>query len=101
MQTYQIIAIVTGAITITGFIITATASIIMMVNGLKAMMRSELLRIYYDCKLDKMHDFEYQNFLMLYDAYKKLGGNSFIELCKIEMDEWANDAERGNKYFKL
>lgn len=49
-------------------------------NGTKCQLRSEMLRIYYRyCKDGEIHQYEYENFVMLYEAYKALGGNSFID----------------------
>ena len=58
-------------------------------EGEKCLLRSEMLRIYYknlDSKV--IHQFEMENFLKLYDAYKALGGNSFIEEVHEEVSKW-------------
>lgn len=45
----------------------------------KCQLRSEMLRIYYHNKdRKKIRQYEKQNFLCLYDAYRALKGNSFI-----------------------
>lgn len=48
-----------------------------------------MLRIYYK-NLDSrvIHQFEMENFLKLYEAYKALGGNSFIEEVHEEVSKW-------------
>lgn len=58
-------------------------------NGVKCLLRSDMLRIYYRC-LDarQIRQFEYQNFLLEYQAYKAMGGNSFIDHIKEEVEEW-------------
>lgn len=58
-------------------------------TGTKCQLRSEMLRIYYHNK-DKaeMRQYEYENFLMLYEAYKALKGNSFIDKIKSEIETW-------------
>lgn len=58
-------------------------------EGLKCLLRSDMLRIYYKC-LDakQIRQFEYQNFLQEYQAYKAMGGNSFMEHIKEEVEEW-------------
>ena len=49
-------------------------------NGTKCQLRSEMLRIYYRYVKDgEIHQYEYENFVMLYEAYKALNGNSFID----------------------
>lgn len=58
-------------------------------NGTKCQLRSEMLRIYYhnhDTK--KIRQYEYENFVFLYEAYKALKGNSFIDKIYKEVKTW-------------
>ena len=49
-------------------------------NGTKCQLRSEMLRIYYHNRDAKtIRQYEYENFILLYEAYKALKGNSFID----------------------
>ena len=49
-------------------------------TGTKCQLRSEMLRIYYNNKDEKtIRQYELENFIMLYEAYKALKGNSFID----------------------
>lgn len=49
-------------------------------EGLKCQLRSEMLRIYYaNHESGKIRQYEYENFVMLYKAYKALKGNSFVD----------------------
>ena len=58
-------------------------------NGTKCQLRSEMLRIYYKHKDDeKIRQFEYENFVYLYEAYKSLKGNSFIDKIYNDIKEW-------------
>jgi hypothetical protein len=58
-------------------------------NGMKCQLRSEMLRIYYKHKDDeKIRQYEYENFVYLYEAYKELKGNSFIDKIYKEVQEW-------------
>lgn len=58
-------------------------------EGQKCLLRSEMLRIYYsNNKKDAIGQFEFENFMMLYNAYKSLGGNSFIDKVKDEVKTW-------------
>lgn len=58
-------------------------------RGQKCLLRSEMLAIYYRHNDTKcITQYEYENFALLYDAYKKLRGNSFIDKVKKEIDEW-------------
>ena len=58
-------------------------------NGEKCMLRSEMLHIYYHNR-DKgiIRQYEYENFVMLYEAYKSLKGNSFIDKIYKEVQEF-------------
>ena len=58
-------------------------------NGTKCQLRSEMLRIYYRHREDgEIRQYEYENFIMLYEAYKALKGNSFIDKIYGELQEW-------------
>lgn len=58
-------------------------------NGQKCLLRSDMLTIYYHNREKKtIRQYEYENFLMLYEAYKALHGNSFIDKIRKEVDEW-------------
>lgn len=59
-------------------------------NGTRCQLRSEMLRIYYNNK-DKsvIRQYEYENFVYLYEAYKALKGNSFIDKIYDEVKTWA------------
>ena len=58
-------------------------------NGTKCQLRSEMLRIYYhNCDKGEIRQYEYENFVMLYEAYKALKGNSFIDKIYEEVQSW-------------
>lgn len=58
-------------------------------DGVKCQLRSEMLRIYYhNRESKKIRQYEYENFVFLYEAYKALGGNSFIDKIYSEVKEW-------------
>lgn len=58
-------------------------------EGQKCLLRAEMLRTYYKNRSeDKIRQYEYENFVFCYKAYKMLGGNSFIDHIKNEIDEW-------------
>jgi hypothetical protein len=58
-------------------------------NGTKCQLRSEMLRIYYhNREKQTIHQFEYENFVMLYEAYKALRGNSFIDKIYEGIKSW-------------
>ena len=58
-------------------------------NGTKCQLRSEMLRIYYHTRESgKIRQYEYENFVFLYEAYKALKGNSFIDKIYKEVQSW-------------
>ena len=58
-------------------------------NGQKCLLRSDMLSIYYHNRGRRViRQYEYENFLLLYGAYKALKGNSFIDKIRKEVDEW-------------
>ena len=58
-------------------------------QGQKCLMRSDMLSIYYHNREKRtIRQYEYENFVMLYEAYKALKGNSFIDKIYSEVKEW-------------
>lgn len=58
-------------------------------EGERCLLRSEMLRIYYAyLEKQEIRQFEFENFIKLYDAYKALGGNSFIDEINLEVRQW-------------
>jgi len=58
-------------------------------EGVKCLLRSDMLRTYYRHRESKqIRQFEYENFILMYRAYKSMKGNSFIDHIKAEVDEW-------------
>lgn len=58
-------------------------------NGTRCQLRSEMLRTYYhNVDTKKIRQYELENFIALYEAYKALKGNSFIDKIKSEVMEW-------------
>lgn len=58
-------------------------------EGTKCQLRSEILRIYYkNREAERVQQYEYENFVLLYEAYKALKGNSFIDKIYDEVHSW-------------
>lgn len=58
-------------------------------DGQRSLLRSEMLQIYYRNRENGIiHQYEYENFIYLYEAYKALKGNSFIDKIYSELKEW-------------
>lgn len=58
-------------------------------KGTLCQLRTEMLRIYYrHCESQQIRQYEYENFVLLYEAYTALRGNSFIEKIYKEIQSW-------------
>lgn len=58
-------------------------------NGMRCQLRSDMLHIYYANKETKqIRQYELENFVYLYKAYKSLKGNSFIDKIYKEVMKW-------------
>lgn len=72
-----------------GVIIPIIVSVRKIADGTKCQLRSEMLRIYYrNREAGIIRQYEYENFVMLYEAYKALKGNSFIDKIYEEVKSW-------------
>jgi hypothetical protein len=72
-----------------GVIIPVLISIKKIANGQKSLLRSDMLQIYYhNRKTGIIRQYEYENFVFLYEAYKALKGNSFIDKIYDEVKTW-------------
>lgn len=58
-------------------------------NAIKCLLRSKMLHIYYCNKeTQTIRQYEMENFVLLYKAYKALWGNSFIDIIHKEVITW-------------
>ena len=58
-------------------------------DALKCQLRHDMLHTYYRHREGRtIRQYELEDFLYLYRGYKALGGNSFIDRIKLEIDEW-------------
>lgn len=72
-----------------GVITPVVVMIIKIINGQRCQLRTEMLQIYYHNKeAKKLRQYEFENFMMLYQAYKALKGNSFIDKIQKEIETW-------------
>lgn len=80
MTVTEIVTLAGEIITLIGVVFACIVSIGKVMNGTKCLLRSEMLRIYYrHSDSGEIRQYEYENFVYLYEAYKKLKGNSFID----------------------
>lgn len=72
-----------------GVIVPVIISVQKIANGTRCQLRSEMLRIYYHNRgSGEIRQYEFENFVMLYEAYKALKGNSFIDKIYKEVASW-------------
>lgn len=58
-------------------------------DGQKCLLRGEMLHTYYKHhEENRIRQYEYENFIYSYKAYKALGGNSFIDKIYREVQTW-------------
>lgn len=84
-----IVTLITEIGVLLGVIIPVIILIKKIIDGQKCQLRSEMLQIYYHNKdTKKVHQYEKENFVLLYEAYKALKGNSFIDTIYAEVMKW-------------
>ena len=85
----NVAALITEISIIAGALIPVVVVIVCLINGMKCLLRSEMLRTYYNNKgSEKIRQYELENFVFLYKAYKALRGNSFIDKIYTEVMSW-------------
>lgn len=89
MSTATILALVGEIVALVGIVSPMIVSIMKISRGTRCQLRSEMLRIYYHHhEAKEIRQYEYENFVMLYEAYKALKGNSFIDRIYDEVKTW-------------
>lgn len=89
MDLTTIATLITEISVLFGVIIPVIVWIRKIADGQKCQLRNEMLQIYYHNKDTKtIRQYEYENFVFLYEAYKALKGNSFIDKIYEEVKKW-------------
>ena len=89
MNLTTIVTLITEIGVLLGVIIPVIVFILKIINAQRCQLRSEMLRIYYrHQQTGVIRQYEYENFVMLYQAYKALKGNSFIDKIYKEVQSW-------------
>ena len=89
MSITEIVSFAGEAAALCGFIFAGIISINRVFDGQRCLLRSEMLKIYYKhSETKEIRQYELENFCMLYEAYKRLHGNSFIDKVAIDVKEW-------------
>ena len=64
-------------------------AIFLVIQGIKCLLRNEMLKTYYHNKDEEViRQYELENFIALFKAYKSLRGNSFIDKIHKEVMSW-------------
>lgn len=90
MNYFLIIAeIISAASVIVGVVSAICIWIKRLVEGQKCQLRSEMLSTYYKHEDEgTIRQYELENFMLMYKAYKALKGNSFIDKIKEDVIKW-------------
>jgi hypothetical protein len=89
MTLSELVLLISEISVLLGVIVPVIVFVIKIANGTKCQLRSEMLRTYYhNRETGTIRQFEYENFVMLYEAYKALKGNSFIDKIYEEVHSW-------------
>lgn len=88
-MSWQLVYTLIVDVVIFGILVPAVLFISKLIAGMKCQLRNDMLRIYYrDKDTKKIRQYEFQNFVYLYDAYKALKGNSFIDKIYADIKTW-------------
>jgi hypothetical protein len=83
------VALIGEIVALAGFITPIIVLIVKIIEGQKCQLRSEMLQIYYHNKdSETIRQYEKENFMKLYEAYKALKGNSFIDTIYEDVRKW-------------
>lgn len=84
-----IATLITEISVLLGTVIPVIVSVKKIKAGMRCQLRGEMLQIYYHNRAKgTIRQYEYENFVALYEAYKALKGNSFIDKIYKEVQEW-------------
>ena len=89
----EVTGAITAVITFICLVITPIRNKVLGLNdireGQKCLLRQDMLNIYYKHReANTIRQYEYENFVYLYNAYKRLKGNSFIDKIYKEIQTW-------------
>lgn len=88
-QALTITALILDIVAIVAIVTAVLVKLHKISNGTKCQLRSDMLSTYYHHKDKKIiRQYEYENFIFCYEAYKALKGNSFIDKIYSEVKEW-------------
>lgn len=85
----MVCSFITGVAGAVGVLVGVFRSMRNIREGQKCLLRQQMLETYYKCRdTGEIRQYRLENFLLSYQAYKALGGNSFIDHIKAEVQEF-------------
>lgn len=89
MSLSTLVTFITEISVLLGVVVGIVVFIRKIAEGVKCLLRSKMLETYYRHKDTKsMRQYEKENWVLLYAAYKALKGNSFIDDINKEVKSW-------------
>lgn len=89
MNLTTVVTLITEIGVLLGVVVPIIVCVTKIARGTKCQLRSKMLEIYYrNLDAKTIRQYEYENFIMLYEAYKALKGNSFIDKIYKEVQSW-------------
>ena len=86
---YIVGIVITEIVALIGLLIPVISNNNKAKKGRRCLLRSKMLETYYENRDGKtIRQYEYENFIMLYEAYKALKGNSFIDKIYDDVKTW-------------
>ena len=83
---------------IAGVLIPVIVKLKKLTEGARCQMRNDMLQIYYRYeKKEKIPQYQYENFMAMYKAYKALRGNTFIDKIYKDILSWEVVSRTGGK----
>ena len=89
MDIHDIIVLILDVFALVSMMIPVLIAVKKLKDGVKCQLRTEMLRIYYHNRgKETIRQYELENFIALYEGYKALKGNSFIDKIYKEVITW-------------
>ena len=84
------VATVIGECTVlAGVLIPVATKMQKLTKGIRCQLRHDMLQIYYRYEeKEEIPQYQYENFARMYEAYKALKGNSFVDKIYKDIQEW-------------
>ena len=89
MNLTTIVTLITEIGVLIGFMTPVLTILKKVINSERCHLRSDMLKIYYSNReAGTIRQYEYENFVFMYEGYKALKGNSFIDKIYEDVQSW-------------